>query len=170
MLRRVRWGNVGRLACAVVALALVVLWPRLATPPPGVPGGAAVPVAPGAGVTPEAVEPAGDVAGGNAEDAAGRGAPEAVPRPPPRRRHGGAGNGDRVGKRDRPLPGARAAEQVAAAEAPDAADAPAIPPAQAPPPTPAPPTATPTSAPPPETAPPPAPTIDPAEREFGFEG
>ena len=46
MLRRVRWGNVARLAGVPALLALVVLWPRLAGEPPAVPRGAPVPVAP----------------------------------------------------------------------------------------------------------------------------
>ena len=43
---RVRWGNVGRAVAAVAVVALVVAWPRLDGGPLEVPGGAAVPVAP----------------------------------------------------------------------------------------------------------------------------
>jgi hypothetical protein len=48
LLRRVRWGNLARLLALPAAALLVVLWPRLAPPPPRVPGAAASPVAPAA--------------------------------------------------------------------------------------------------------------------------
>ena len=54
MPRRVRWGNVGRAAGATAALALVVAWPRLASPPPRLPADRAVPFAAAPGPAPAA--------------------------------------------------------------------------------------------------------------------
>src|SRR5438034_1026862 len=39
LLRRIRWGNVGRLAAAVTIVAAVVAWPRVAGPAPRRPVG-----------------------------------------------------------------------------------------------------------------------------------
>ncbi len=52
--QRIRWTNVARLAAALVALVVVTMWPRLASPPPEVPPGTPVPVAadPAAGSSP----------------------------------------------------------------------------------------------------------------------
>jgi hypothetical protein len=44
VLERVRWHNVARAGAVAGVIALVVLWPRLATPAPDVPPRAAVPV------------------------------------------------------------------------------------------------------------------------------
>src|SRR5215210_2600350 len=44
VLARVRWGNVGRVVGVVVAVAVVVAWPRLGGDALVAPGGAAVPV------------------------------------------------------------------------------------------------------------------------------
>jgi hypothetical protein len=43
---RIRWGNVGRLCAALAVLALVVAWPRLASPPPRVGGDEPIALAP----------------------------------------------------------------------------------------------------------------------------
>src|SRR3954468_16896782 len=57
--RRVRWGNVARLAAALAALALVLAWPRLKSPapplPPGAPTPAPVRVAPPVAAPPQRV-------------------------------------------------------------------------------------------------------------------
>src|SRR3954469_13524663 len=44
LLRRVRWGNVGRAAAAVLALGVVIAWPRLASDAPRVPAAGLVPL------------------------------------------------------------------------------------------------------------------------------
>ena len=44
VLRRIRWGNVGRLAGALAVLAAVAAWPRLAPPGPALPGEVARPL------------------------------------------------------------------------------------------------------------------------------
>ena len=56
VLRRIRWGNVGRLAGAATLLAAVVAWPRLAPPDPALPGNAARPLD-GLGAAPTATPP-----------------------------------------------------------------------------------------------------------------
>jgi hypothetical protein len=56
VLRRIRWGNVGRLAGAAALLAAVVAWPRLAPPDPAMPGNAARPLD-GLGAAPTATPP-----------------------------------------------------------------------------------------------------------------
>ena len=64
LLRRVRWGNVARLAALPAIVALVVLWPRLSPPPPRLPAAAAAPVAPAPGCAPvRGAAPARDSAG-----------------------------------------------------------------------------------------------------------
>jgi hypothetical protein len=137
MRRRVRWGNVGRVAGAVAVVALVVAWPRLGGDPLVAPGGEVVPL-----VARPSPRPAR--------------APQVVPTPtataqvgkvkekPERRR-------DRRAKPRNPAPpaGVRVTPPVAAPPAQPVAPAPQAPTRAAPP--------------------PPAPTIDPAEREFGFE-
>jgi hypothetical protein len=149
---RVRWGNVGRAVGTVALVALVVAWPRL--------GGDAL-VAP--------------------DDSA---MPLATPRPAPATRATPTGPGTaQVGKvRERAGAGHEAARSPRkpapekrvvkprpreSEKAPPHYDAPPVstpaPPAPPPPPPPAPRPVI-TTAPPP-----PAPTIDPAEREFGFE-
>ncbi len=102
MLRRVRWGNVARLAGLPALLALVVLWPRLAGAPPVVPGGAPVPVAPGgadAGAAPGEEQPA---SGAGAGRAAGAGAGAGRRRGRGRRAVGGAGAAPRRSAAARP--------------------------------------------------------------------
>jgi len=47
MRRRVRWENVLRVVAAALLVAVVVAWPRLAPPDPGLPGRGAVPLDPG---------------------------------------------------------------------------------------------------------------------------
>src|SRR4051812_36451053 len=42
LVARIRWGNVGRLAAVLAVVALVVAWPRIATPPPRIAGDAPV--------------------------------------------------------------------------------------------------------------------------------
>jgi len=145
---RVRWGNVGRAVAAVAVAALVVAWPRLDGGPLEVPGGAAVPVAP---------TPAGDA------DAGRKAAPPpAAPEPGERaRRHGRS-----VTQRElrAPSPPAPRRERRRRRAAPrSGAPVPAATPRPV---APAPPPAV---APAPSPAPPPAATVDPAEREFGFE-
>jgi len=155
---RVRWGNVGRAAGALAAVALAVAWPRLGGDAPVVPGDALVPV--GTPPPPRRSAPAPHVVPTRPETAQGGEAAEA-----PRRR----GRDRRPGPRApapvkpptaRPKPRApvkpatpRPKPRVPRPEAPPAAvDAP------------------PAAAAPVRSAPrPPAPTIDPAEREFGFE-
>src|SRR5262245_15797432 len=44
LLRRVRWGNLGRVAGLAVVVVLVVAWPRLEPAPPKLPGDGARPV------------------------------------------------------------------------------------------------------------------------------
>jgi hypothetical protein len=44
LLRRIRWGNVGRLAGAVAVIGAVAAWPLLAPPKPALPGEAARPL------------------------------------------------------------------------------------------------------------------------------
>src|SRR4051794_41547987 len=44
VLRRVRWENVGRAAAAVLALGVVIAWPRLAPDAPRVPAAGLVPL------------------------------------------------------------------------------------------------------------------------------
>jgi hypothetical protein len=44
VLRRVRWGNVGRAATVVLALTVVIAWPRLASDAPRVPAAGVVPL------------------------------------------------------------------------------------------------------------------------------
>jgi hypothetical protein len=44
LLRRIRWGNVGRLAGAVAVIGAVAAWPLLAPPKPTLPGEAARPL------------------------------------------------------------------------------------------------------------------------------
>ena len=79
MRRRVRWGNVGRLAAGIAVLALVVMWPRLAGQAPAVPGGMVMPVV--------ARGPGG---GGVLRRAAAGGRGGAAPRDRPRRGTTGA--------------------------------------------------------------------------------
>src|SRR5688572_10617839 len=93
MPRRVRWGNVGRLAAGIAVLALGVMWPRIAGRAPAVPDGTAVPVAPAAEGTER--EPAASRPprlGATPRRRAG--APRGVRRP-------GTNEGE-AGKRDRP--------------------------------------------------------------------
>src|SRR6476646_6283540 len=52
--QRIRWGNLLRLAAAVAVVALVVAWPRIASPPPRLEGDEPVAVAPGESVAPVA--------------------------------------------------------------------------------------------------------------------
>ena len=42
--RRIRWGNVARVAAVALAVGLVVLWPRLRSAPPALPPAGAVPL------------------------------------------------------------------------------------------------------------------------------
>ena len=56
LLRRIRWGNVGRLAGAAALVAAVVAWPRLAPPEPALPERAARPLD-GLGAAPVATPP-----------------------------------------------------------------------------------------------------------------
>jgi hypothetical protein len=143
MRRRVRWGNVGRVAGAVAVVALVVAWPRLGGDPLVAPGGVVVPLA-----TPNPSDP----------PAPPRAAPRrrvvptptataqiGKPRKPARSRRA------RRAKPRHPAPpaGVRVTPRVAATPAQPVAPAPQAPTRAAPR--------------------PPAPTIDPAEREFGFE-
>src|SRR4051794_26268090 len=53
--RRIRWGNVGRLAAVLGVAALVVAWPRLAPAPPGVPADEPVAVEPAPTARPDGV-------------------------------------------------------------------------------------------------------------------
>ena len=46
MWHRIRWGNVGRLCAAIAVVALVVAWPRLASPPPRLGGDEPVAIGP----------------------------------------------------------------------------------------------------------------------------
>ena len=149
---RVRWRNVGRVVAAVAVVALVVAWPRLDGGPLEVPGGAAVPVAP---------TPAGD-AGARREAAP----PPAAAEPGERaRRHGRSVTESelRAPSPAAPRPKARRERRGRRAAPPSGAPAPAATPRAV---APAPPPAV---APDPNPAPPPAATVDPAEREFGFE-
>ena len=79
LLRRIRWGNVGRLAGAAALVAAVVAWPRLAPPEPALPERAARPLdglgaAPAATPPPELLlpRPPGTYAGGPAAGRGGR--------------------------------------------------------------------------------------------------
>ena len=144
---RVRWGNVGRVLGPVAAVAVVVAWPRLASPLPVVPGDAVVPVAtpPPSGAAP-AVKPRGTrrrlrgrPGGGGGSRGGGAVAAGGVRQ--------GAGGAGRAGAGGGPR------EPDAAPADPHVAPPPAAP--QPAPPTPA-----------PAVTQPPA---DPAEREFGFE-
>ncbi|HEX2410558.1 MAG TPA: hypothetical protein VHJ39_05285 [Solirubrobacteraceae bacterium] len=56
-LRRIRWGNVGRLAGGLAVIAAVVAWPRLAPPQPALPSEVARPLD-GLGIDPAATPPA----------------------------------------------------------------------------------------------------------------
>src|SRR5215210_101634 len=49
---RLRWATVGRAAAVLGLLGLAVAWPRLAPPPPALPGDDGVPVAPAGGQRP----------------------------------------------------------------------------------------------------------------------
>ena len=150
---RVRWGNVGRAVAAVAVLALVVAWPRLDGGPLEVPGGAAVPVAP---------TPAG-AAGAGREAAPPRAAPEPGERA---RRHGRS-----VTQRELRAPSPAAPRPKARRERRRRRTAPrSVAPAPAATPRTVAPAPPPAVAPAPNPAPPPAAaTVDPAEREFGFE-
>src|SRR3954453_16069382 len=53
--RRIRWGNVGRLAAVLGVAALVVAWPRLAPAPPRVPAREPVAVEPAPTARPDGV-------------------------------------------------------------------------------------------------------------------
>jgi hypothetical protein len=75
LLRRIRWGNVGRLAGALAVIAAVAAWPRLAPPQPALPDEVARPLD-GLGAAPTATPPA---------DLIGPRPPRAVRRPRPRR-------------------------------------------------------------------------------------
>jgi len=150
---RVRWGNVGRAVAAVAVVALVVAWPRLDGGRLEVPGGAAVPVAPTPARAP-----------GMRREAA---PPPAAPEPGERaRRHGRSVTEHELraaGAPPAPRPKARRERRRRRAAPRSGAPAPAATPraiAPAPPPA---------VAPDPNPAPPPAATVDPAEREFGFE-
>jgi hypothetical protein len=97
LLRRIRWGNVARVAALALLALLVAAWPRLRSAPPSLPAAAPVPVDPAAG------RGAGAGAAGEANavaDAATAGPPAAAavrppagvdtrrdPHRPPRRRH-----------------------------------------------------------------------------------
>jgi hypothetical protein len=136
---RVRWGNVGRVAGAAAVVALVVAWPRLGGDPLVAPGGVAVPLA-----MPDPPAPP----------------PRAVPRrrvvPTPTAQ---------VGKARKPVRPRRARRAKPRDPAPPAGN-PVTPPVAGPPAQPV----APAQPAPTRAAPaPPAPTIDPAEREFGFE-
>jgi hypothetical protein len=146
MRRRVRWGNVGRLAGGVAVVALVAGWPRLAGEAPVVPRGVAVPVE----VDDEVVPP---------------GKPLRVERP--RKMNGGKGGRRDPPKRKPPK------DEMPVIDLAEAVEPPIPSPAVKPTPTRAaePPAAV---APPPapvavEPPPRPPPTVDPAELEFGFE-
>jgi hypothetical protein len=52
LVRRVRWGNLGRAAAVVAVVGAVVAWPRLGPAPPRVPSGAAVPIVAAPGSAP----------------------------------------------------------------------------------------------------------------------
>jgi hypothetical protein len=75
LLRRIRWGNVGRLAGALAVIAAVAAWPRLAPPQPALPDEVARPLD-GLGAASTATPPA---------DLIGPRPPRAVRRPRPRR-------------------------------------------------------------------------------------
>src|SRR3954447_22706564 len=83
VLRRLRWGNVGRAAVLAGVLAFVVAWPRISGEAPEVPGAAAVPLG---GERPVALVPR---------------APRRVVRPRRRARRGGRRAGEGRGRRDR---------------------------------------------------------------------
>ena len=160
---RVRWGNVGRAVAAVAVAALVIAWPRLDGGPVEVPSGAPVPVAP---------TPTRD----RAADASR--APPAAPEPGERARRRGRPVTQRElrapprGRSRRTARRPRRKERRATARPADA-PGPAAPQVVAPP------TPTPRAVAPRARrrrrratvvpAPPPAATVDPAEREFGFE-
>jgi len=153
MRRRVRWGNVGRLAAGIAVLALVVMWPRIAGQAPAVPDGTAVPVVEGPAAGP---------------------APADAARPRPRSRRRDETNGDRPGKRRRPRALSAPRREPAETAPPAAVEPTEAPPPAEPPVAPPPAAVDPPMAPPPAAvqlpeAPPPAPTVDPAELEFGFE-
>jgi hypothetical protein len=152
MRERVRWGNVGRVAGAVAVVAVVVAWPRLGDDPVVVPGGDAVPLAPVApSRTPRVVPtPTGTESP--------RSAPTQRPAPTP------------VGTAQLGRAREQSERRRAWRRQPRDEVAPTAPPPAAPPPA-APPPAAPTAPPPtrPAPPPPPAPTVDAAEREFGFE-
>jgi hypothetical protein len=167
---RVRWGNVGRAAGALGAVALVVAWPRLGGGVPAVPAGEARPVegfearVPGRdGSRPERRRTAPvKVRDGRERRRSGRSALRRTA--PVRERDGRLGSGRSARRRTAP---ARERNEPAGGEPVAPADeAPvAEPPEPSPPPEPPP--APPE--PPPAPEPPPPPPIDPAEREFGFE-
>jgi hypothetical protein len=158
---RVRWGNVGRAAGVAGAVALVVAWPRLGGPPVALPGGEAVPVVGGE----RRVAPSGSAGrheGVRRVAPSVKGRDEGVRRVAPsvsgRRRGRTApvkGRDEGVRRKVEPRPGRQRAAPVSEGDEPPGATT--EPPAPDPPPAPSPP------------PPPPAPTIDPAEREFGFE-
>src|SRR5688500_10375276 len=58
LLRRIRWGNVGRLAGALAVAAAVAAWPRLAPPQPALPDEVARPLDGLGGAAPTATPPA----------------------------------------------------------------------------------------------------------------
>jgi hypothetical protein len=171
MRRRVRWGNVGRLAAGIAVLALVVMWPRIAGRAPAVPDGTAVPVAPVAeGSEREPAAPRPPRLGATPR----RGAEDPRGVRPPGTNEGDAGKRDRPRRRPAPAIAPRGPAPAASPPIAPPGAAPAAPPPPAPaapPPiaTPAPPAPSPPELPPPRRQPPPAPTIDPAELEFGFE-
>jgi len=144
MRRRVRWGNVGRLAGGLALVALVVAWPRVAGEAPRVPDGVARGV---------------EGAAGPAEAAF-----ERRDRPPSARPGGGEERRERPKRTKRRVDEPRHESAPAEPVAPQSAEPVAPVEPVAPPP------AEPVAPAEPVTpAPPPAPSIDPAELEFGFE-
>jgi serine/threonine-protein kinase len=118
LLRRVRWGNVGRALGALVLVAAVVAWPRLTAPAPRVPGGDAMPL----------VQP-GREGRGESRVRPVRRRPERRARRPERRRRRGPG---RVRRRREVVvaPPAPAPAPVPPPAAPAAPAAPPVDPAQ----------------------------------------
>jgi hypothetical protein len=153
MRERVRWGNVGRVAGAVAVVAVVVAWPRLGDDPVVVPGGDAVPLAPVAPSRTPRVVPT----------PTGTESPRSAPTPRPAPTPVGTAQLGRA--REQSERRRRAWRRQPRDEVAPTAPPPAAPPPAAPPP------AAPTAPPParPAPPPPPAPTVDAAEREFGFE-
>jgi hypothetical protein len=86
LLRRIRWGNVGRLVGALAVIAAVAAWPRLAPPQPALPDEVARPLD-GLGVAAPTATPPGELIGPRP--------PRAVRRPRARRPRA-RGDGDRA--------------------------------------------------------------------------